>query len=425
MPTVQRSLSPAYPIRLKKGADEAVRKGMPWVYAGDIVDSSEPLLHPPGSFVTIETAKGQFVGLGYCNPRSQIAVRVLSLEREAIDAEFFRRRFEKALAVRDKLVGVPYYRLVHSEADGLPGLLVDRFGQTLVVQVGTAGMEALQPLWLEALTGLLKPDSVVFRNDNAARGLEGLGKEVRVTPSPGRGEGGVGVSLEGLPGKPPPRPSPQLGEGEVELLENGCYYYADLVRGQKTGWFFDQRDNRAMIAQLAAGKTLIDIYAHSGGFGILAAKNGAQVTLVDSSKLALELAQKAAGRNGVQCAMRQGDAFEVMEALIGEGRRYDIVLADPPAFVKSKKDIASGLKGYAKVARLAAQLVAPGGMLFMASCSHHAGRSAFNKAVLDGVAKAGRRAEIVKQTGAAADHPRHPSLPQNEYLKGVLLVMQA
>lgn len=386
------------PIRVKKGCDEAIIKGMPWVYASDLIDSSELLLIPSGSLVTIENHKGQRIGTGYFNARSQIACRVLTLTQEAIDVAFFSRRLQQAVHKRDTLIGVPYYRMVHSEADGLPGLLVDRYGDVLVVQVGTAGMELLQPLWLEALETLHKPKAILLRNDTAARQLEGLAKEVKW-----------------LKGEP---------LVQLEVLENDCVYFADIEHGQKTGWFYDQRDNRKLIAGLAKGKTLIDIFSHSGGFGIVAAKAGAaQVTMVDSSQLALELAMKAATRNGVEslCATLQGDAFAVMERLAKEGRSFDIVLADPPAFVKSKKDIATGLKGYEKVARLAAKMVAPQGYLFVASCSHNAGRSAFNKAVQDGVAKAGLSMEIVKQTGASADHPRHPSLQQNEYLKGILL----
>ena len=389
---------PLCPLRVKKGMEDPLLRGMPWVYASDIIESSELFLIPPGSLVTIENAKGQFIGTGYFNAKSQIACRVLSLTREAIDTAFFAERFRKAIELRDRVIGVPFYRLIHSEPDGLPGLLVDRFGDTLVVQVGTAGMERLQPLWMEALEQVLTPRTVILRNDNAARTLEGMAKEVK------------------------------LVKGEVadlvEVQENSCMYFADLMRGQKTGWFYDQRDNRKMIADRAKDKTLIDIYSHSGGFGLLAALRGAaQVTMVDSSALALSLAKQAQERNAITtpCHYMQGDAFEVMERLRQEGQTFDIVLADPPAFVKSKKDIAAGLKGYEKVTRMAAVLAAPGGLLFVASCSHHAGRSAFNKAVLDGVKKAGRNAEILAQTGAASDHPRHPSLPQNEYLKGILL----
>jgi len=389
---------PVCPLRLKKGCDDAVRKGAPWVYASDIIDSSQLLMVPSGSLVSIENHKGQAIGVGYYNARSVIACRVLTLGRESIDVAFFKARLAAALAVREAVLDVPYYRLVHSEGDGLPGLLMDRFGDTLVIQVGTAGMEALQPLWLAALEEVIAPGAIMLRNDVAARTLEGLPKEVKI----------IKGTIAPL----------------VEVQENGCTYFADLMQGQKTGWFYDQRDNRAMIAALARDKTIVDIYSHSGGFGVLAArKDAASVLLVDSSKLALELAQKAAERNGVagHCATMQGDAFEVMAQLHRDQKTFDIVLADPPAFVKTKKDIAAGLRGYEKVARLASALVKPGGLLFVASCSHYAGRSAFNKVVMDGVVGAGRSADILKQTGASFDHPRHNLLPQNEYLKGLLL----
>jgi 23S rRNA (cytosine1962-C5)-methyltransferase len=388
------------PVRLKKGADEAIIRGMPWVYAGDIIDSSELLHIAAGSLVSVENHKGQRLATGYYNRASQIACRILTASHEAIDEAFFARRLQQALARRAPL-GVPCYRLVHSEGDGLPGLLLDRFGDLLVAQVGTAGMEALRPLWIQALKGILDPKALLLRNDAAARKREGLSQYVRW-------EWGA------------------AGE-RVEVQENGCIYYADLEHGQKTGWFFDQRDNRALIAGLAGGKTLVDVYSHSGGFGVLAALHGAsEVTMVDSSALALELAMQAAGRNGVQarCRTVQGDAFERMQQMAAQGQAFDMVLADPPAFVKARKDIATGLKGYEKVARLAAPLARDGGMLFVASCSHHAGRSAFNKAVLEGVAKAGFAAEILRQTGAGIDHPRHACLQQNEYLKGILLALR-
>jgi 23S rRNA (cytosine1962-C5)-methyltransferase len=216
------------PIRVKKGFEDAVKKGIPWLYAGDLIESSETLHIPSGSLVTIETHKGQRIATGYFNSRSKIACRVLTLVSEPIDVDFFTRRFERALQMRDKLIGVPYYRMVHSEADGLPGLLVDRFGDSLVIQVGTAGMELLRPLWLQALESLLQPKAIVLRNDTASRTLEGLDREVKW--------------LKGEPQK------------LVELMENDTIYFADLEHGQKTGWFYDQRDNRKLIAGLAKGK---------------------------------------------------------------------------------------------------------------------------------------------------------------------------
>lgn len=223
-----------------------------------------------------------------------------------------------------------------------------------------------------------------------------------------------------------PPPSRGRKEWTVELQENGCIYLADLFKGQKTGWFYDQRDNRKMIAELSKEKTVLDVFSHSGGFALLAAKEGAStVSLVDSSQLALDLAKQAAALNAVEekCEYLKGDAAEVMQALQEQGRQFDVVLVDPPAYIKSKKDFASGMKGYEKLARLATPLVKTDGYLFVASCSHHATRSAFNKAVLDGIKKAGKEANILKQTAASPDHPRHPQLPQSEYLKGLLLKM--
>lgn len=383
------------PVRLKKGKETAVLGGMPWIYASDIVDSSQWRAAPAGSTAIIETARGEFVGYGYVNPASQIACRVLTLKNEKTDAEFFQRRLQAALARREKIIDVPYYRLAHAEADGLPGLLIDRFGDTLVAQVGTAGMEALQPLWLEALKEMAA--TVILRNDIPARKLEGLNQEIKVP--------------KGAP--------PEL----IEVRENGIVYYADLMKGQKTGWFYDQRGNREMMAELSKNKTVLDVYSHSGGFGLLAAKRGAAaVTMVDSSALALELAKKAQAKNDLTgCDYLQGNAFEIMEKLASERKKYDIVLADPPPFIKTKRDIGSGLKGYEKMARQAAALVSPGGTLFTASCSHHASRGAFNNAIMEGIKKAGREAEMIKQTGAAGDHPLHPKLPQSEYLKGLLV----
>lgn len=384
------------PVRLKKGKETSVIKGCPWVFAGDIIDSSQWRLAEAGVLASVENHKGERLGIGYLNPASQIACRILTQGSDIIDALFFRKRMEQALVRRKKLIDVPYYRLVHSEADGLPGLLIDRFGDIFVVQVGTAGMERLSPLWAMAMESLLEPAAIVLRNDTSAREMEKLPREVQVM------KGSV----------------PEL----VEVLENDCVYYADLLKGQKTGWFYDQRDNHKMMAALAKGKTVLDVYAHSGGFGLLAAKQGAkEVTLVDSSALALELAKKAAKTNGVEVKSIQGDAFEVMATLADEGKRYDIVIADPPPFIKNKKDIAAGLKGYAKMAKLAAALVTPGGLLFAATCSHHASRGAFNNAVMEGMEKAKRSGKIIKQTGAAPDHPCHPLLPQSEYLKGLLV----
>lgn len=387
------------PVRLKKGFEGKIAEGFPWAYAEEIIESSEALLAPPGSLVSVENHKGQKLGTGYYNPNSQIALRVLSTGKKPIDKQFFLSRIAHALKARETAFTAPYYRLAHSESDFLPGLLIDRFAEAVIFQVGTAGMEKLQLLWLEAVEELLSPSLMILRNDIAVREREGLKQYVEV--------------IKGT--------APELSE----VIENDCIYLADLVHGQKTGWFYDHRDNRRLMAERSQGKRVLDVYSHSGGFAQLAAKLGAsEVTLVDSSKLALELAGKAAERNGTSAKMRYepGDAFEVMEKLAARGERYDIVIADPPAFVKQKKDAGAGLKGYEKVSRLAASLLDDNGELFVASCSHHAPRNKFNQAVKAGVKATGKHMRIAAQTGAGADHPRHPLLPQSEYLKGVLLL---
>ena len=384
-------------LRIQKSHVKEIQGGCPWVMRHQAVESSEWMSAEAGVLVQVETERGEFVGIGMVNPLSHIVCRMLTWQREAIDAAFFMRKIEQALAKREAIFDAPYYRLLHSEADGLSGLIIDRFDDTLVVQVASAGMEKLQPIWLVVLEHLLEPRAVVMRNDFSARTLEGLPRLTRVVK---------GSVPEFLP-----------------LVENECVYFADVVGGQKTGWFYDIRDNRKMVAELAKDKSVLDVFSHSGGFGLLAAKHGAKtVTMVDASQIALDLAMQAAAENGLtQCDVIKGDAAGVMKTLAAAGKKYDIVITDPPAYVKSKKDVAAGLKGYEKIALYAAALVEGGGLLFTASCSHHASRGAFNKAVLSGVAKAGRNAEILKQTGASRDHPLHPKLPQSEYLKGLLL----
>jgi 23S rRNA (cytosine1962-C5)-methyltransferase len=375
-----------------------LRAGYPWAGMRELVESSEQALADPGELAELRTMRDEFVGIGTFTAGAAIAFRLLTAKREPINAAFFKHRLAQALKKRQALYSTPYWRLVHAEADGLPGLTIDQCGSSLILQVSTAGIERFLPDILQALEELISPETIILRNDIPAREREGLVREVRV--------------LKGT--------VPDL----IEIEENGCIYYADLLHGQKTGWFFDQRDNRAMVAREAKGKTLLDAYAHSGGFGILAAKQGAShVTCLDSSALALALAAKASRRNNVQETVDflQADALEAMETFAREGKTYDIVVADPPAFIKSHAHIASGMKGYAKVAAHAAACVAPGGMLVVASCSHHATRARLKQAVLEGMKKAGRSGTMVQATGAAADHPVHPHLPQSEYLNALFL----
>src|SRR5471030_2924792 len=386
-------------VLLKAGEDRRVRSGHPWAFSNEILMDAETKAIPAGSLVVMRAPGGQAIGVATFNPHSLIAARMLTSNPEAnIDALFLGRRIANAVALRDKLIGVPYYRLIHVEADGLPSVIVDRFGDALVVQVNSAGMDALTPVLLEALEAELSPKTIIIKNDSPVRELEGLTREVTVV----KGEGGV-----------------------IELIENGAKFVADLSEGQKTGWFYDQRDNRRFMAGLAKDANVLDVYCYSGGFGVLAAKQGAkQVTCIDRSAPALDSAKQAAKLNGVEkiVAFEKSEAFDALEKLGGTmARKYDVVICDPPAFVKSRKDLKIGAQGYRKLVRLAAPLVARGGFFFVASCSHLVDQTNFADQVRRGLRDAQRSGRILRTSGAGLDHPVHPSLPETAYLKGLTL----
>jgi 23S rRNA (cytosine1962-C5)-methyltransferase len=388
-------------VALVPGGHRRAEAGHPWIYSNEVAMDAAAKALPPGTLVTVRRADGRPFGVALFNPHTLIAARLLDRDAgRAIGRRFFARRLERALRLRERLYDKPSYRLVHAEADGLPGLIVDRFGGTLVVQLNAAGMDRLSALVIDALRDLLRPAAIVLRNDSPARSLEGLALETRVA----------------------------LGavEGPVELEENGTVFLADVLGGQKTGWFFDQRDNRGFVAGLARGLKVLDLYCYSGGFSVAAACRGAAAVLgIDRSEPALALAAEAARRNGVgeQCEFRRGEVFAAAAALAAEGQRFDIVVADPPPFARAKRDLGPALRGYRKLARLAAQLTAPAGFLFLASCSHNVGPAEFAEAVRHGLADAGRAARILKSAGAAPDHPVHPALPESAYLKGLTLAL--
>lgn len=383
---------------MKRGAHRRVQSGHPWVFSNEVEMDATTKALPAGSIVTVTDAGGTGLGTAYFNPRTLIAARMLSPTMDtAIDAAFIAARLRTALVLRERLYDKPFYRLVHAEADGLPGLIVDRFGDVCVVQPNTAGMEALAEPISAALQEVVGVKAIILRGESAARKLEGLPDEVRV-----------------LFGKT---------DDELALEENGATFFANVSSGQKTGWFFDQRDNHAFVASLSKGRSVLDLYTHTGGFGIAAARAGAsQVTLVDSSAPSLELATKAAKANSVaeRCTTTRADVFEFMEQ---NKAHFDVVVADPPAFVKSRKDMKAGLQGYRKLARLCARATNPGGFLFIASCSHNAPLEEFTAAVARGIADANRTAKIIRTSGVAADHPVHPLLPESSYLKALTLAL--
>ncbi|HUN43746.1 MAG TPA: class I SAM-dependent rRNA methyltransferase [Acetobacteraceae bacterium] len=385
-------------LRLVPGQGRRLRAGAPWVFSNEIAMRPEYRRMVPGGVVRLEGDDGSRFGTFMFNPHSLIAARLLDRDPDAaIDVRWIRGRLAAAIALRGQVCDGPFHRLVHAEADRLPGLIIDRYDDVAVLSANTAGMELLTPLIVEALLGLLPLRAVVARNDSGARKLEGLAERVAL--------------LHG-------------SDAAATVVEGGVRFSVDLLTGQKTGWFFDQRPNRDRVAGLASGARVLDVFCHTGAFGLRCAAAGAtSVTLVDASMPALDLALQAAALNGVaeHVAAQRGDAFDVMTALAAAGERFDIVVCDPPAFARSRKDAEAGLRAYGRMARLAAPLVAPGGFLFVASCSYHAALDAWAAQISFGLHRARRDGRVLVTSGAGPDHPVHPHLPETAYLKAQLL----
>lgn len=384
-------------VYLLAGRDKRVGNGHPWAYSNEIRMDAEAKALPPGTRASLHRVDGKPIGVGTFNPHALIAFRLFDRDaRTAVDKGFFAQRLRRAVALRERLFAEPFYRLIHAEADGVPGLIVDRFGPSVVVQLNTAGTDALAEAIVGAIDEVLAPDVIVLRNDSPARAGEGLASAVAVV------KGAV--------------------DGPIEVREQGLVFAADPIGGQKTGWYFDQRDNRAFVARLAAGGRMLDAYCHSGGFALAAAARGAaEVVGIDSSQTALALAAQASAMNGFAgtCSFRRAQVFDELARLGAKAERFDVVVTDPPAFVKSRKDLATGLRGYRKLARLSATLVAPGGMLLAGSCSHNVEAASFATEVIRGLAGAGRSGRILRAAGAGPDHPIHTHLPETAYLKAL------
>jgi 23S rRNA (cytosine1962-C5)-methyltransferase len=388
-------------VTLLPGRHRRAEGGHPWIYSNEVRMDAAAKSLSAGALVTVRRADDSALGVAMFNPHSLVAARLLDRDASrAIGRRFLARRLERALRLRDRLFELPYYRFVHAEADGLPGLVVDRFAGVLVVQCNAAGIARFEPLVLEALDALLAPEAIVLRNDSPARALEGLAAETRVA------KGTI--------------------DGSVVVRENGIELLADPLAGQKTGWFFDQRDNRRFVAALARDARVLDLYCFNGGFSVQLARAGANAVLgIDRSAPALKLAADAAALNRVSetCNFQRSEAFVEAARLASVGERFDIVIADPPAFAKSRKDVPAALRGYRKLTRLAASVTATGGILFLACCSHNVTEAEFAEAVRRGLGDAGRGARILRIAGADADHPIHPALPETAYLKAIALAL--
>ncbi len=386
-------------VRLKPKAEaRAIRHGFPWVYADELVTDRRTQSLAPGALAVLEDGERRVLGLVTVNTRSKIIARMLDRDAEAvIDQAWFQTRLTRAQAHRARLYPQPFYRLVHAEADGLPGVVIDRFGDVAVIQPNAAWAEAHLDALVAALVSVTGVTTVIKNGQGRVRSLEGLTEETAVVHGP-------------------------APTGPVAVPMNGAVYMADLMGGQKTGLFFDQRENHAFAARLARGARVLDVFAHVGGFGLAALAGGAVSALaVDASAPALALAGAGAGASGHadRFTTRQGDAFDVLEALGTEGAQFDLVICDPPAFAPAKPALEAGLRAYERVARLAAPLVAPGGYLVLCSCSHAADLSAFRNASARGIGRGGRRGQLIHTGFAAPDHPVLPQLAETSYLKAL------
>jgi 23S rRNA (cytosine1962-C5)-methyltransferase len=387
---------PMRTLTLKKKEERRVQRGHPWVFSNELHDI--PADAVPGEIVEVRDASGGFVGRGYVNPRSLIAVRLLTRQREDIDVQFFIRKISGARDLRAVLGFGDSFRAVFSEGDGLPGLIVDKYTDTLVVQALTAGIERMLDLVIDALREVFHPAVIVLRNDVASRELEGLSQEKRVV----------------------------LGEtgGVVTIEESGLRYAVDVLEGQKTGFFFDQRENRLALRDLVRGRRTLDCFCYVGAWALSAAKFGAGPVIgIDASEKAVAMAQTNAALNGLSAEFLVGDVFEKLRDFEKRKERFGCVILDPPAFVKSRAKVREALKGYKEINLRGMRLLEPGGVLVTCSCSHHIDQDLFREMLVDAAFSAGRQARLLEMRTQARDHPMLLAAKETQYLKCAILLL--
>ena len=389
-----------YPaLFLKRGEEARLRGGHLWVFSNEIDVKRSPLSgFEPGELCAIVDAAGKAVGIGYVNPNSLIAARLLTRGLEhAVDRSLFVHRLNVALGLRERLYSEPFYRLVFGESDGLPGLTLDRFGDVIVGQATTAGMERLKDEVTEAVAKVFKPAAIVWKNDAGIRALENLPEYADV----GYGELAAPVIVR----------------------EGGLEFECDPIGGQKTGWFYDQHANRDRLAPYVAGKRVLDVCSYLGGWGLRAAAQGAsEVVCVDTSASAVEAIRRNIERNGFgdKVTAVKADAFDELKRLREERERFDVVILDPPAFVKRKKDFAEGRIAYRRLNEMAMQILSREGILITCSCSYHMPRAALMESVQQAARHLDRQVQVLEQLQQSPDHPVHPAIAETEYLKGFI-----
>ncbi|TCK19332.1 SAM-dependent methyltransferase [Thiogranum longum] len=385
------------PLRLKKNEERRIRAGHVWVYSNEVDNTATPLkAFTPGQAVQVQAHNGKSLGNGYVNPASLICARLVSRDPNyVLDRSLIVHRLKVALSLREFLFDRPFYRLVYGESDQLPGLVIDRYDDICVVQLTTAGMEAVREQVLEALDKVIHPKGVVLRCDSSIRKFEGLDSYTE--------------TLGDVP-------------EHIKVEEAGLGFDVSLQQGQKTGWFYDQRMNRIRLRAYAKEKRVLDVFSYVGGWGLQAAAGGAsEVFCVDASEQALDRVHANAQANGFgdKVASIQGDAFEVLSQLRVDQERFDVVVLDPPAFIKRRKDNKAGEQAYHRINQLGMQVLKKDGILVSASCSHHLGEEQFQKILLQSSRHLDRSLQILERGHQAPDHPLHPAIPETAYLKAL------
>ncbi|MEM7378168.1 MAG: class I SAM-dependent rRNA methyltransferase [Pseudomonadota bacterium] len=381
---------------LKPRQDRRIKRGHLWVYSNEVDVSRSPLDDfAAGDTVDVVTHAGDRLGRATVNPHTLVCARLFSRDAGAtLDPAFFEKRLRAAMAVRAAAFPTPHYRLVHADGDLLPGLVIDRYDDVLVAQLGSAGMDRARDELLTALQSVLQPSTVVWRNDARARRLEGLDQSVDIASGP--------------------------HPGRVSVIEGGLQFGIDPMAGQKTGWFYDQRANRLAFRRWAPGRRVLDLFSYVGAWAVGAAAAGAaSVTAVDSSEHALEALARNAGANGVDVETRLGDALAILKQLRESGERYDVVVLDPPALITRRKDARAGLKHYHTLNQHAVRLLEPGGILVSCSCSHHLAEHDLLSAVETAMHRRGGVSQWLARGDQDVDHPVHPAMPESRYLKTV------
>jgi 23S rRNA (cytosine1962-C5)-methyltransferase len=383
-------------LKLKRGEDRRLRAGHLWIFSNEVDTQVTPLTDfEPGAIVRVQSDRDQFLGFAYVNPRTLIAARIVGRDADfPLDGSLLVHRLRVALSLRERLYREPFYRLVYGESDGLPGLVLDRYGDVIVAQSGTAGIDALRAEVEAAVAKVTHVKTLVWKNDSGARELEGLDRSVSLV-----GEGTL--------------------PAEIAVREQGVDFAAPLADGQKTGWFYDQAANRERLRRyLPAGARVLDVCSYVGAWAVTALKGGAaSATCVDSSATALDYCTRNAQANGVEVTTLRDDAFDALAALQESGARFDVVILDPPAFAKRKKDVPQAQAAYRKLNQLALPLIDRDGVLVSCSCSYHLGEGELLASIQAAARHTSRFVQVLELGGQSPDHPVHPAIPETRYLK--------